>query len=52
MININNLRFYWLVLLLLKKKRLNSVYAKVMYLCAGILNSKSAISVAIDIFEK
>ena len=52
-LNINNLRFYWVVLLLLKK-RLNIFDGKVMctYLCAGILNDISAISVAIDIFEK
>ena len=36
-------------LLLLKKKTL--FYAKVFYLCAGILNDKSAISLAMDIFE-
>ena len=34
------------------KKRLNSVNAKVSYLCAGILNDKSAISLVIAIFEK
>jgi len=35
-------------LLLLKKKRLNGVFEKVSYLCAGILSDKSAIA----IFEK
>ena len=43
-------RFYWELLLL--KKRLNSVYTKVSYLSAGILNDKSAFSPVIDIFEK
>ena len=34
------------------EKRLNSAYAKVSYLSAGILNDKSAFSPVIDIFEK
>ena len=34
----DNFRFYWAVVT--EKKRLNSVYAKVSYLCAGILNDK------------
>ena len=34
------------------EKRLNSAYAKVSYLSAGILSDKSAISLAIVIFEK
>ena len=38
--------------LLLLKKRLTSVYAKVSYLSAGILNDKSALSPVIDILEK
>ena len=38
--------------LLLLKKRLNGVYAKVLYLSTGILNNKSAFSPVIDIFEK
>ena len=33
----DNLRFYQAVV---TKKRLNSVYAKVSYLCAGILSDK------------
>ena len=42
-------RFYWAVV---TEKRLNSVYTKVTYLSAGILNNKSAFSPVIDIFEK
>ena len=38
--------------LLLLKKRLNSVYAKVSYLSVEILNDKSAFSPVIDIFLK
>ena len=41
-------RFFGLLLL---NKTLNSVYAKVSYLCAGILCDKSAISRALVIFE-
>ena len=37
--------------LLLLKKRLNSVYAKVSYVSAGILSDKSAFSPVINIFE-
>ena len=40
------------LLLLLLKKRLNSVYAKVSYISAGILNDKLALSPVIDIFKK
>jgi len=39
-------------LLFLKKKLLNGVCAKVLYLSAGILNDKSAFSPVIDTFEK
>ena len=42
-------RFYWAVV---TEKRLNSVYAKVSCLSAGILNDESAFSPVIDIFEK
>ena len=45
----DNFRFYWTVV---TGKRLNTVYAKVSYLYAGILSDKSAISLAIVIFEK
>ena len=38
--------------LLLLKKRLNSVYTKVSYLSARILNDKSDFSPIIDILEK
>ena len=38
--------------LLLLKKRLNSVYTKVLYPSAGILNNKSAFSQVIDIFKR
>ena len=38
----DNFRFYWAVVT--EKKTLNSVYAKVSYLCAGILSNKSAFS--------
>ena len=34
--------------MLLMKKRLNSVYAKVSFLSAGIINDKSVISLTID----
>ena len=34
------------------KKTFISVFAKVSYLCAGILSDKSAFSPVIDIFEK
>ena len=44
----DNFKFFWAVV---TKKRLNSVYAKVSYLFAGILNDKSAFSPVIDIFE-
>ena len=43
----DNFRFYWAVVT--EKKTL--FYAKVFYLCAGILNDKSAISLAMDMFE-
>ena len=46
----DNFKFYWAVVN--KKKRLNSVYPKVIYLSAGILNNTSAFSPVIDIFEK
>ena len=48
--NFDNFRLYFAVVT--KKKRLNSVYAKVSYLSAGILGDKSAFSPVIDIFEK
>ena len=49
---------YWniiildLIGLLLLKIRLNSVHAKVSYLCAGILSDKLAFSPVIDIFVR
>ena len=36
----------------LKQKASNSVNVKVLYLCAGILNDKSAFSEATVVFEK
>ena len=47
----DNFRFSWTVV---TKLRLNSiVYAcKGTYLCSGILNDKSAYSLAINIFKK
>ena len=45
----DNLRFYWAVV---TEKTLNSVNAEISYLCARILNDKSATSLAIDIFKK
>ena len=47
---LNHVIFYWTVVT--EKKRLNSVYAKVSYLRAGILSDKLAISLAIVIFKK
>ena len=47
----DNFRFYWAVLTE-KKTHLNSVYAKVSYLCTGIPNDKSYFSPVIDLFEK
>jgi len=44
----DNFRFYWAV----SGKTLNSVYAMVSYLYAGILNDKLAFSLVIDIVEK
>ena len=41
----DNFRFYWAVV------TENSVYAKVSYFSAGILNDKSAFSPVIVIFE-
>ena len=46
----HNFRFYWSVVI--EKKPLNSVSVKVSYLCAGILNDKSAFSPVIHILEK
>ena len=37
--------------MLLLKKRLNSVHAKVSFLSTGILNDKSAFSAIINIFK-
>ena len=42
-------RLYWAVV---TEKTFISVYAKVSYLCAGILSDKSVFSPVIDIFEK
>ena len=39
-----NMKILDFIVLLLLKKRLNSVYAKVSYLSAGILNDKLAFS--------
>ena len=44
----DNFRFYQAVV---TKKSLNSVYAKVSYLCDGVLSDKSDFSPVIDIFE-
>ena len=38
----DNFGFYWTVVT--EKKRLNNVYAKVPYLCAGILSDKLSFS--------
>ena len=46
----DNFQFYWTVVT--EKKRLSSVFAKVSYLSAGILNDKLAFSPVIDILEK
>ena len=48
----DNFRFYWAVLTEKKKTHLNSVFAKVSYLCTGIPNDKSYFSPVIDLFEK
>ena len=45
----DNFRFYWAVV---TEKTCNSVYAKVSYLCGGILNDKSDFFPVIDIFKK
>ena len=45
----DNFRFYWTVV---TEKRVNSVFARVSDLCAGILNDKSVFSPVIGIFEK
>jgi len=45
----DNFRFYWAVV---TEKRLKSVFAKISYLCAGILNDKSVFSPVIEIFQK
>ena len=45
----DNFRFYSAVV---TEKTFNSVYTKVSYLSAGILNDKSAFSSVIEFFEK
>ena len=46
----DSLRLYWAVVI--KKKSLNIVFAKVPFLSAGSLDDKSGFSPVIDIFEK